>query len=272
MKPAILLLLLTVLFVSGVQARAGLVATKPQQIPADFTTPLMRAAEAGNVDDVRRLLKTGADVNEKLDGLGITALMLAAGRGHLQVVKVLLEAGADPNAAGGVAHVGFFTVLTIAMNSRNKNRLELIDTLIASGAKLNPSPWFPSSPLITAVHEHDIDLIKALLQRGSDVNWENDIGTTALVAAVTMGEPNVDVVKLLLDAGADPNRPRLWIGDDCVSILQSLDELPGIPRDKVTEQIRRLIIQAGGKRYAKKSHGEPCKPQAARSKRSKSPE
>jgi ankyrin repeat protein len=226
-------------------------------------TPLKRAAWDGRVDEVRRLLRAGADVNEKSVELDPTPLMVAAGRGQVEVVKVLLEAGADPNAADGVAHVGFFSVLTIAMNPRNKNRLEVIDTLIAAGAKLNPPSWFPQSPLMHAVREHDIEMLKALLQRGSDVDWENDIGDTALVRAISMAEPNVDVVKLLLDAGADPNTPRLWSGDECVSILQSLDEAQKVSKDKVTKQIRALIIQAGGKRYRKKSL-EPCKPEHPR--------
>jgi ankyrin repeat protein len=154
-----------------------------------------------------------------------------AGRGHLEIVKVLLKAGTDPNAAGGVAHVGFFTPLTIAMNRRNKNRLQVIDTLIAGGARLNPPAWFPQSPLEVAVIGNDIEMMRALLKRGSDVNWEDQLGNTALATAVTIGEPNVDVVRLLLKPGPDPNKPKLWAGDDCVSILQFLDEQQKIAPD-----------------------------------------
>ena len=255
-KPVVLLLFLTALLTRA--------AVPPRQSSQDDLPPLMLAAGTGRVDEVRRLLATGADVNAKLEGLGVTALMLAAGGGHVEVVKVLLKAGADPNAAGGVAHAGFFTPLTLAIRQENKNRLEVIDVLIAGGARLNPPAWFPESPLDAAIHKNDIELIRALLKRGSDVNWEDESGATALVTAVNMGEPNVDVVKLLLDAGADPNKPRIWSGDDCESILKSLDEQLTVSTDKVTEEIRRLIIQAGGKRYTKKSHGEPCKPWAAR--------
>ena len=218
----------------------------------------MRAAEAGSLDEVRNLLKAGSDVNEKIPGIGLTALMIAAGRGDLEMVRVLLAAGADPNAAGGVAHVGFWSVLTFAMNPKNKIRLELIDALIAAGAKLNPEPWFPESPLQTAVKGNDIEMLKALLQRGSDVNWENEIGTTALVTAIFMGEPNVEIVRLLLNAGANPNKPRLWIGEDCVSLLTSL---AGASRskDKVRSEIRRLLLQAGGKNFSVNSRGKPCK-------------
>ena len=131
----------------------------------------MRAAEAGRLEEVRNLLKAGADVNEEIPGIGVTALMIAAARGDLEMVKVLLAAGANPNAAGGVAHGGFWSVLTVAMRPQNKNKLELIDALIAAGAKLNPPPGFPESPLQAAVKLNDIEMLKALLQRGSDVNW-----------------------------------------------------------------------------------------------------
>jgi ankyrin repeat protein len=261
MKLAIILVVLIATFAVATHGHAqGVVERRAEpQTPTELFPPLMRAAEAGNPSDVRRLLKEGVDVNEKLDGIGLTALMLAAGRGHLEVVKVLLEAGADPNAAGGATHVGFFTPLTMAMARRNKNRIELIDTLIAGGAFLNPPQWFPQSPLFAAVNDNDIEMINELLKRGSDVNWENGIGSTALVSAITLGEPNVEVVRLLLNAGANPNKPRLWIGNDCVSILKSLDEVPGMPKNKVREEIRRLIIRAGGKKYSTKSYNRPCK-------------
>src|SRR5262245_46129237 len=161
---------IVVVFLLMVVANATLVQA---QNPDDGLTPLMRASEAGNVDDVRRLLKAGANVNEPIGSLGITALTVAAARGHLEVVKLLLNAGADPNAAGGVAHGGFVTVFMYALNPANKNRLEIIDALIAAGGRLNPPNWWPASPLDTAVSSNDIAMIKALLKRGSDVNWEN---------------------------------------------------------------------------------------------------
>jgi ankyrin repeat protein len=267
MKPTLLLLLFTAALLGGAAPRAAPADTKRQQIPADFMTPLMHAAAAGRVDEVSKLLRAGANVNEKIPELGLTALMLAAGRGHLEVVKLLLKAGADPNAAGGVAHVGFYTPLTMAMERRNQNRLEVIDALIGGGARLNPRVPFPQSPLGAAVEKNDIEMIRALLKRGSDVNWENEVGNTALVTAITLGEPSVDVVKLLLDAGADPNKPRLWIGDECMSILTSLDERETMSPDEVTKEMRRLIVQAGGKRYTQNAHGGPCKSSTRRSGR-----
>src|SRR6185295_9423912 len=117
----------------------------------------------------------------------------------------------------------------------------------------------PVSPLQATVTGNDIEMIEALLERGSDVNWENEIGTTALVTALSVAEPNVEVVRLLLNAGANPNKPRLWIGDDCVSLLTSLGEASATSRDKVRTEIRRLLVQAGAKKFSINSRGKPCK-------------
>src|SRR6185437_3089757 len=223
-------------------------------------TPLMRAAEAGRVDEVRRLLQRGADVNEKLaDVGGLTALMVAARRGRLEVVKILLQAGADPNASGGIHAFGFFSPLTFAMNPENKNRLELIDVLIAGGARLNPPDSFPESPLDAAIDANDIGLVRELLKRGSDVNWANKFGSTPLSSAITTGKRNVDIVRLLLDSGADPNKPRLPLDDDCVSLLKWLDEEQKTAPNTVAAQLRSLVARAGGRTYATNAHHEPCK-------------
>ena len=289
-RTTILFLLAMTVLVHALEPRSRLVPTIPQQIPTDSTptdstppgfmptdsvltdtmpadstptdymSPLMRAAKAGRVDEVRRLLESGADVNEKLRGVTFTALILAVMGGHVEVVKLLLKSGADPNASFGVAHAGFFTPLNMAVRSELKNRLELIDILVAGGALLNPPPQFDESPLMAAVSMSDIEMIKALLKRGSDVNWEDDFGNTALANAVTDGNRTANVVRVLLEAGADPNKPILWAGDNCLSILSFLDDPIYMSRDKVAKGIRRLIVHAGGKKHTRESHGKPCKP------------
>lgn len=61
-------------------------------------TPLHVAASSGQVETVKLLLESGADLNAR--GLrGETPLLLAAGAGQAQVVEALLVAGADSNIA-----------------------------------------------------------------------------------------------------------------------------------------------------------------------------
>ena len=262
MKRTILLLVCLVVLVGEILPRTAL-ATDPQIMHTDHLPPLLRAAEAGRTEEVRRLLERGANVNEKFPELhGLTPLMLAAMRGHLDTVKLLLKAGADPNASGSVAHVGYWTPLLMAVRSKSKNSLMVIDTLIAGGAHLNPPPSDAESPLDAAILNNDIAMIRALLKRGSDVNWQDEFGDTPLVTAITNGNRTAAVVSFLLKAGADPNKPVMWNGEECESILKYLNEYQKMAPspDRVMNQIRQLIIQAGGKSYTKKSRGELCKP------------
>jgi ankyrin repeat protein len=217
-------------------------------------TALMHAAAHGQLNSVRALLKSGADVNKK-DEVGFSALMLAARQGNHDVVKTLLDAGGDPNAAAGVAHVGRWSVLTMAMSRCNRNRILLVDTLIAAGAKLNPPKDDPITPLNHAIEQTDLEMIQAVLQRGAEVNRTEDFGKTPLTTAVSMGDPNVAVVKLLLAAGADPNPPKLRVGGDGqrMSLLAYLESyIEGSRRDgrrdEAREEIARLLKQAGAKR------------------------
>lgn len=210
---------------------------------------LMRAAAAGDIEQVRGLLAGGTRPDEKEPAL-FTALMLAAAAGHLDVVKALLDAGADPNAAGGVYHAGSWSVLTMAMNRCNGNWAEVVDALMAGGAKVNPAAG--PIPLAYAVAQRrDLVLIRALLERGADINLH---GGAPLRAAVAVAEPDVEVVKALLTAGADPNLPRLGVGEEEVSLLayleQYIENSRGGERDKTDEareEIVRLLRQAGAK-------------------------
>lgn len=60
-------------------------------------TPLIEAAERGNLEIVKFLIHTGAFVNLE-SSFGITPLMAASENGHIAIVKVLLETGADLHA------------------------------------------------------------------------------------------------------------------------------------------------------------------------------
>jgi ankyrin repeat protein len=164
---------------------------------------LMVAAENGDLNAVRSLLEKRADVNAKGPG-GHTALTLAAAAGQLAAVKALVSAGADPNARGIVFHFGEFSALMSAMNRCNNDWMPIMDALIAAGAELNPAGSFSRSPLMYAVERHDPIMIKALLARGADVNLKNALGMTALMTETVSSTPSVQIVRLLLNAGADP--------------------------------------------------------------------
>ncbi|MGO9122056.1 MAG: ankyrin repeat domain-containing protein [Desulfomonilaceae bacterium] len=59
-----------------------------------------KACRSGYIEEVRRLLEEGADMNE-IDVAGWTPLMNACAAGHVQVVRLLIDCGANINYRSG---------------------------------------------------------------------------------------------------------------------------------------------------------------------------
>lgn len=89
-------------------------------------------------------------------------------------------------------------VLTKAIES---NDVETVINLLRQGVELNP--LYDLSPLAEATRRGNLDLMKLLIKAGADVNFQMEEGYTALMDAALAG--NLDAVKILVEAGADVN-------------------------------------------------------------------
>jgi hypothetical protein len=96
-------------------------------------TPLYYAASFGLTEMVRRLIKTGVNLNAPGSRFGGAALHAAVIRHHIEVLKLLLENGADPNHADfnhasplhSAASYGYVEVASILMEyGASKNALD----------------------------------------------------------------------------------------------------------------------------------------------------
>jgi ankyrin repeat protein len=113
---------------------------------------------------------------------GMTALLYAARHGQTAAADLLLDAGADieRTEANGIAP------LLMAISN---NRMPLAARLIERGADLDTRDWYGRSPLWSAVNVRNLYL--------HNDTFENYIDRA----------PVLDVVRMLLTHGADPN-PR----------------------------------------------------------------
>ena len=161
-------------------------------------TPLMLATLNGHVAVARDLLENDADVNANVKGdfMISTALMNAANIGDVGLVYELLQRGANVDPGG------FST--TALMNASAKGDMGVVKILIEHNADVNAEDVWGDTPLKTAAHYYNKDIVCELLACGADVNMKSELnGTSALIETAQSG--NLEIVRCLIDAGADVN-------------------------------------------------------------------
>ena len=195
----------------------------------DGETPLMAASRTGHIDAVKLLIEAGANANVADAYQQETPLMWAAAEGHVAVVNELLKAGAEPNRKAHINGIderkhgdhptGGFTALMFA--TRNGHE-DVAAALLKGGAdpKLTNGDGLTAS--MVAIVNDRFDLATKLLDLGADANdgslyFAVDMhdATTDMRAHdgsrlrldIQNKATSLDLVKLLLDKGADPNKP-----------------------------------------------------------------
>jgi hypothetical protein len=162
---------------------------------------LFAAARKGDADALRQSLAAGARIDAR-DAAGRTALILAADGGHLAAVDELLKRGADPNLLDGRR----YDALTLAGAA---GRTAIVRRLLVGGAsaKLVTSPY-DGTALIASAHHGHVEVVAALIEAGAPLDHVNNIGWTAVMEAIVLGDGgrrHTETLRRLLEAGASPD-------------------------------------------------------------------
>jgi ankyrin repeat protein len=200
-------------------------------------TPLGRAASLGQLRVAKFLLEARADVN-LIDG-GVSPLYMAALNGQRAMVQLLLANGADVNAKGNydrtalhtAADHGFVSVAETLLAAKaevntqdsqertplvlavQNNHLAAAELLLAHGAdpnlmvtkhQYNPPESDLGAPLHFAILKDGERMVWLLLSNRADIELRSPVyHKTPLELAAGLGK--VEIARLLLDAGANPN-------------------------------------------------------------------
>lgn len=189
------------------------------------TGQIVQAIKDGDADAARKLVQQDASLAAARDEKGVSAVMLAAYYRQREVLSVLLaanppldlfEAAAlgkrelagkliDDNPSSVTAHSpDGFTPLHLACFFGQPLCAKL---LIQKGAYVNEAAENPMKvmPIHSAAAGHHLDIVKLLLENGADANVQQQGGFTALHAAAMNGDESM--VEALLKAGANPRLP-----------------------------------------------------------------
>ena len=165
-------------------------------------SPLHFAARHGYMDMSRLLLTSGSDLNQRTAD-GTTPLLMALINGHFDLAKELLDRGADPRLASDNGVTPLYAVLNV---------------------QWAPKTLYPQPRAYTQQKLSHIDMLRALLTKGVDVNarlkkkvWYSgynfdlsgvdEIGATPFWRAAYASD--LEAMKLLAAHGADPEIPTM---------------------------------------------------------------
>ena len=247
-------------------------------------SPLMAAANGGHAAAITALIKAGADPNRFTHGM--TALWYAASGGHVAAVQALLDAGADPKAGDKR-----FSPLEAASSEGHKDVVNLLlkhEKAGKKGAAAKKARETDGAALANAALMGQVDIVRTLLKSGADPNAASEEHFTALMGAVRAG--SIDLVQMLLKAGADVNAlneqretaldlayDNIKAAKDQARFLKRMsgDDLDAEAREAIRvikaagneDKITETLKKAGGKR-AKELKGKraprPAKPRKKR--------
>ena len=128
-------------------------------------------------------------------------LILAAKANDLPLVDRLIEAGGNVNAKDSILDSAFLYAGAEAFN-------EVLELTLAHGADVASTNRYGGTALIPASEHGHVETVRILIAAGVPVNHVNNLGWTAMQEAVLLndgGPRQQDVVRQLLDAGADPD-------------------------------------------------------------------
>ncbi|QHV96993.1 ankyrin repeat domain-containing protein [Spirosoma endbachense] len=156
------------------------------KITHDSRIYLHWAANRGNVDIMEYLIAKGSKANVE-DSHGMTVLNFAAGSGqpNTQVYELCLQNGADLKK--DLNHDGANALLIAIANDKD---LKLTDYFVAKGLDLKSTDAAGNNAFSYAARGGNINILKALLQRGVPVN------ETAMIMASQGGRQGANSIEV----------------------------------------------------------------------------
>ncbi|KAJ3018291.1 hypothetical protein HKX48_002982 [Thoreauomyces humboldtii] len=168
-------------------------------------------------------------VDSMVEEQGDRALNAFVRRSNLAAVRILLDLGADVNVRNAKTNE---TVVMRAVLTKNMDLVRLILDVRTSDLAVVTSTWRRKTALLLALERDTSETAVAILETGRDCNVDHRDSTGSAALHLAAAKGFVDVVELLLAAGADRELRSGEKGDE------------GTPLVKAVQNGQRDVIEA----------------------------
>lgn len=151
---------------------------------------LMHAVALGSLDDVRRALDAGAPLEER-DWWGRTAWLIAIAAGDIEKAKLLLEHGADRQVRGRGGRPALFEAIECGQPQMVRWLLEDV------GVDIKQTDGLNATPVSQAASHDEVKCLEVLLEFGASIDGHGHLSPL-------WNAQSREATLLLLGAGADP--------------------------------------------------------------------
>lgn len=163
---------------------------------------LWKAAESGDLKKVKECLAGKVNVDARGRN-GWTPLITAIASEHTEVALYLIEHGASPTATDKEKWTPLLWAAHWSSYMKDQN-VKLAAALLDAGAPVDEGDPSGFTPLMSAASASTSKLVALLIARGADVNARTTSKGHYKKQTPLMFADGIAVVRLLLDAGADP--------------------------------------------------------------------
>src|SRR5262249_32178353 len=152
---------------------------------AGAAAPVADAAQQGDRDSVKSLIKQAADVNAA-QGDGMTALHWAAMKNDAELAQTLLYAGANVRA---LTRIGNYSPLLLAAKNGNA---AVMEPIIGAGADANSATANGTTALMLAAASGNAGAVSLLLDKGAKIDAKESVrGLNAAMFAAASNRADV---------------------------------------------------------------------------------
>lgn len=180
--------------------------TSDKRYKDDLNIQLAESVMVENLDYIKELIHSGADINIRYIG-GETPLLRAINNNKLAAADLLIESGAEVDISDMDANTPLMVLC------RRDSVKDLTKKVVALTKKISAKNNLGETALHIAAYHGYIEAVEELVKNGAELNMPNRAGDLPLHKAAVYGW--IEIARFLVENGADVE----WTNKDGNSVL-----------------------------------------------------